>query len=233
MKPLRRSLRISPDARLRIRHLLLVAGASGAGKSTFLRQLQSGELSPELSAMLPPGASGWPQTNGSRIRGKIEATGDAAGTRLVHGVVLHYDIMRVCETSIADYTEDPALAALGKADAITIVLIRPSAEHLVRQLGQKRPGPGRFGRMLRNLERRFRRLTGLGRIAVYRPEATRQRHAQLSQRYGRPGFLDESYRDWERFLHRSVGSRLKAPIIRVEPVEMPGGRQAFRLLGGE
>jgi hypothetical protein len=224
----RRRLRISPASDFRIARLLLVSGASGSGKSTFLRQLAAGRLPPGLMAALPAGAGGWPETNGFGIRGRARVSRDAQGRPVLEGVVLHYDITRVVDTLIDDYSDDPTLLGLDLADEIGVVLIRAPAERLIRQLGEKRPDPGGLGAMLKGLERRIRLALRPKRRAVYRDAAFRERRERLARLYAEPGFLDERYHRWETFLNETAAPRLKPPIIHVEPVE--DGQPMFRLV---
>ena len=50
-----------------IKCLILIAGLSGAGKTTFVNQLTSGELSADIMALLPPGVAQWDQSTLSRL----------------------------------------------------------------------------------------------------------------------------------------------------------------------
>lgn len=43
----------------RIGHFFVVAGATAAGKSTFLRALASGKLQPEVKSLLPENVDSW------------------------------------------------------------------------------------------------------------------------------------------------------------------------------
>ena len=221
-------MRIAPGAPLRIRHLLVVAGAAGAGKTTFLDLLRAGKLPAELASELPPGASDWPQSSGSRIRGRTRARRDAAGRQVVEGIALHYDIMRVWDTLVEDYSRDPALLALSLADVVTVVTIRPSDERLARQIGQKPPDPGPIRSALKALERRLRGALRPGQVPVYREAGSEARHAKLRALYGQPGFLDERYAAWERFVIGRFGGR-PLSFISVEPVGAENGRPSFRV----
>jgi hypothetical protein len=209
--------------------LLVVSGPSGSGKTTFLDQLASHTLPAELTNALPEGASEWPQTNGFGIRGRAGAIRDEAGRQVLEGVVLHYDIMRVVDTMIDQYEEDPALFGLSLAEDISVVLIRPPAELLVRQVHQKRPDPGGMAAALKAIERGIRlALRPKGR-PVYREAAFDERRASLGRRYRERGFLDECYARWVSFLDAFAGSKMKSPILHVQPVPTTGGG-SFRLL---
>jgi hypothetical protein len=221
--------RISPFSDFRIKRLLVVSGPSGSGKTTFLDQLASRALPAELTAELPPGASEWPQTNGFGIRGRAGAIRDEAGRQVLEGVVLHYDIMRVFDTMIDRYEDDPALFGLSLAEDISVVLIRAPAELLVRQVHQKRPDPGRMAAALKAVERGIRlALRPKGR-PVYREAAFADRRASLGRHYRERGFLDDCYARWVSFLNEFAGGKMTSPILHVQPVPTSGGG-SFRLL---
>ena len=221
--------RISQFSDFRIKRLLVVSGPSGSGKTTFLNQLASRSLPPDLTAALPPGASEWPQTNGFGIHGRIGAMRDEAGRLMLEGVVLHYDIMRVFETMIDRYEDDPALIGLSLADDISVVLIRAPVETLVRQVHQKPPDPGRIAAALKAVERGIRlALRPKGR-PVYGEAVFAERRASLGRRYRERGFLDERYQRWLLFLNELAAGKMKSPILDVEPVPTIGGG-SFRLL---
>jgi hypothetical protein len=221
--------RISPLSDFRIQRLLVVSGPSGSGKSTFLNELASRGLSAELTSALPPGASEWPQTNGFGIRGRTRAIPDEGERRMLEGVVLHYDIMRVIDTMIDRYEDDPALFCLTLAEDISVVLIRAPAELLVRQVHQKPADPGRMAAALKAVERAIRLALRPNGRPVYRDAAFSERRTSLGRRYGECDFLDDSYASWVSFLNEFVGAKMKSPIIHVQPVPTTGGG-SFRLL---
>ena len=225
-----RAVRIYPATRLHIRYVLIVAGASGAGKSTFMSQLKDGTLSPAIIAALPSGASGWPHTNGSKIRRTIGCKIGANGVSEIEGLVFHYDIMRVHETKIVSYDRDAALASLAKTETVIAVLIRAAPEQLARQLRRKLPGTTGVAGALRYVEARLRRLVKPNKLRIYGDATPAERHSNLNRLYAAPDFLEERYRKWERFLIGSMAGVRTLQIINVEPVEMADGEPSFRLV---
>jgi hypothetical protein len=221
------ALSVSPG--LRIRHLLVVAGPSGAGKSTFLRQLQSGALAQQVEQMLPSGARHWPQTNGYRIRGRATEEAGENGGKVIDGLVLHYDIMRVVGTSIENYADDATLAALSQADQISAVLIRPPHACLLHQIAAKPTEPGGIAFLLKRMERRLRRLARPARMRVYSEPRSDVRHAMLRRKYVNPGFLEERYTAWRAYLEEAAGARLRRSPVVVAP-EGSAGAPRFGLL---
>lgn len=188
-----------------------------------MRALARGDIGEEIKAALPKGAERWPHTNGSSIR---DAKGETEGDYLrLTGVVLHYDIMRVFETRVEDYGDDPALAGLTKADTITVVLIRPPAEDLATQIARKARRRSLMRRILKRVEDRVSRLLRPDRASVYSEHDSEARHQRLAKLYQEPDFLPRRYVAWREFLERTAGKRLVRPILEVEPAS--GG---FRLV---
>lgn len=214
-----------PKPGLRLKHLLLVSGPSGAGKTTFLAQLLARQLPTELSVRLPAGAENWRVTNGKA---------DGYAYRLWKGAwnsteaMLHYDIMRTFATSIARYEDDPSLAALQSAEKITVLFLATPAEVLVDQLSRKRSRSTGISLWAKSIERNIRRKLRPQRQPVYSGKVgPGQRIAHLTQCYQESGFLEARSREWILFLERSVGHKFASPVIYAEPV--PGEDLRFRL----
>jgi hypothetical protein len=222
-------LRITPESSFRTKSLLVVSGPSGAGKSTFLECLRRGTLPAELAAALPSGAVDWPHTNGSRIRGGAGVVAGAGSDATVPGVAMHYDIMRIYETSIDDYRCDPALVAFDLADRITIVVIKPDPHLLLAQVQEKRVDRNWIGSALKAVERRIRRVLRPQKRDIY-SAASGMRYLRLRDRYAEDGFLEWSYRRWEAFIEESVAAKLTRPTLVVEPTLSPEGTPCFTLI---
>lgn len=209
----------------RIRHLLIVSGPSGSGKSTFLDQLAAGTLAAAIAAALPAGAGSWPQTNGRRImRG---AQPEEPG--VIPGLVLHYDFMRLFETPIGSYAEDPDLAALRTADEITVVVLRADAVRLAAQLAARPPKK----RLLDPLTIALRRvITSLGlsrKQHVYDKATEHGRHARLVALYSNPGVLAAWQERWVEYL-KAAPEPGSCGFLFVEPGTADGNQPAFRLV---
>lgn len=216
-------LQIHPAARIEIGHLLIVAGPSGSGKSTFMKSLAAGRLDAAITSALPAGAAGWPHTNGFRVRGRVRVLRGQNGEKLLPGLVLHYDIMRVVGTRIASYADDPMLVALSKANALTLVNVWAHTDVLVRQIGARRDVRSPLRHFFRRLEKSFLRR---GPKSVYLDENQAGRHRSFGDRYRDPTFLAERWSAWERFVRRAAGARLVATL----QVEGTGGGSFRRLV---
>ncbi|MGH6804881.1 MAG: hypothetical protein ACREC3_16195 [Methyloceanibacter sp.] len=111
-----------------IRHLLVVAGLSGSGKTTFLSALASHQLPAELIGRLPFGAASWPLAYGHFEIGR-------SGQKLadeIPGLILHYPLNRLSD--ISDFRRDPVLELFNMAARITVVHLKVSPKRLIEQI---------------------------------------------------------------------------------------------------
>lgn len=219
-------LRLAPG-KTRIGHLLVVSGPSASGKSSFLKQLGTGGLPPDIVAALPPGASDWPQTNGRRIVGGGGSRGRPRLAREPDGLVLHYDFLRPFETSIAGYADDQALAALAAADAITIVTLHAAPERLAEALAARPPKVRRLDPLRKTAASLGIRAPGKP-APVYDKATEHARHARLIALYRQPGWLAEWHERWRRFVDGSRGGRPGGDVHVEWTAEADG--PSFRLL---
>jgi hypothetical protein len=114
------------------RQLLIIAGPAGAGKSTFMRELSQGRLSPEIAEELPAGSDSWPRITANDIdsRGFDCLSPRSKGV----GLVLHYNTMRPHSKGFGSYASDPALRALnGFASCTTVATLVLAPTQLLKQ----------------------------------------------------------------------------------------------------
>lgn len=171
----------------RIPSLVLVAGASCVGKTTFLRALESGAGAPPLPAEIAP--AGIAPLFCTAMDLDADRSDGAAGRT----VFLHYDLFRpVTFHGGADFADDPALAVLDRADRLSVVTLWEPPEVLrARAIARRR-------RLLaKKLGRRplLRRLPG--NLADWR--AARARRALMQPWFDDPRALWRLYRGWFRF----------------------------------
>jgi hypothetical protein len=117
-----------------IEHLMIVAGASGAGKSTFVSQFITGELAAAARAQLPAGAENWMQLRVGGFDDWLPALLLRAKQEQIPGVILDYDMVGRGILDGCDYADDPILHMTKIAKTITVVNIRPSVEKIIGQL---------------------------------------------------------------------------------------------------
>jgi hypothetical protein len=116
----------------RLRHVIVVAGPSGAGKNAFIVQLMSGEMQHDVLAAL-------------RLRPKeamlVAELDHALWLPDLHDTpddrtpVMHYDMTHTGLAFSDGFERDPALQILRLAETTTIVNLRPPRRRLIRQWG--------------------------------------------------------------------------------------------------
>jgi len=229
----------------RIRELLIVAGASGAGKSTFLKLLASGELQEEIKAVLPCRAETWVQISAKHFTGWLEGMKGCEEREAIPGLVLHYDLSRGFKRG--GYTLDPVLRLIDFAESITIVNLRPEPKQLLRQLAthsaaKPRGFAAQFGRRLRNGARSLLfvvkrslpskvtgRLKGLP-ISVRRTLGHMSKQPKTNLKvtlYHQAGWLDGLFENWAAYVKAIEGAR---SVQQVDLEPDPNGQvgQGFR-----
>ena len=210
----------------KIPHVIVVAGPSGAGKTTLMRQLATGLLPPEIRSRLPQGAERWSQVHGSRHAAWLPAAarGEADGG----GIVLHYDMTRDGLSFVDAYARDPALQIVRLADHVTFLLLRPSASRLLRQWGHFKMG------IADRASLRRRRVLGIAAgvaaaamravpvgparqraAALKRLQKLRPRSPHILGLYLRRGGVDAVFRAWDRFI-----ASLKADGIHFTEIQL-------------
>lgn len=227
----------------RIRHLLIVTGASGAGKSTFLRALASGNMQADIRAMLPPHAETWTQRSAGESVSWLAETAELHNHEAIPGVVLHYDMLRGLKKG--DYHLDPALRLFHQADVVTIVNLRPPPERLARQLAyhtavqravKGKSPPTRLRKLLWRIADRSRStllfiakaipprlLSRFRKLPLVAPawnklirEANRSSTKEYTH-YDRPGWLDELYEAWAAYLRSATPGGMTINQIYLQP----------------
>jgi hypothetical protein len=222
-----------------IPHLLVVAGPSCVGKSTFLARLASGDLPTAVRSSLPERATSWPQVEAWELSRWLASR--PAGEE-VDGIAVHYDLWRLRNPHIP--RPDPELAALTAARAVTVVTLTSHRARLVSQLARRmrwltgRPRSDRLVVFLATvIHPRVALLTLTMTIAAVLPRRAADgmlqwrlverlwgdfgasiwhRHAvEAFAAYLRPGWLSGLEQDWLRLLNATLPAG--STIIELEP----------------
>jgi hypothetical protein len=200
-------------------HLLLIAGPSGGGKSTFIAMLLASRLPPEVRQLLPPGAERWPKTSADRSKRGLRAVG------ALENVILHYDIAGPARRR-ESYAKDPVLAGLASARQVTVVEIRPPPDRLVNQFRSRSAAAEARWSWWR---KRWRRSVPQALLHVVGP-LLRNKVPSKPVLYGQPGWLEECYARWDAFIGETLAARDGAMLIRVEPRPGADGSPSFRVI---
>ena len=235
------------------KHLLLVAGVSGAGKSTFIAALKRGTLPPEIQRALPADARSWRVALSRDRRGRIFGRGNEPAPR---GQILHHEITQPYRSGqrrgvqgkparIYRVEDSPKLVErVGAAERVYVVIIHAPKETLVRQLSERtavvhfpliaRSRAGRYAQQIQRVERALPNwLTANAAKVLGRAWARRAHMRSVNERltnlYAEPGAVEDLHRTWEASLHEVCGSKLAAPFLYVEPAAGQRSAKTFRL----
>lgn len=114
--------------RRKIKKLLVVAGPTSAGKSTFIEKLLHEEATEIIQKAGLENISSWEVVNAKRVaelkRPEIE------------NLILHYDFLRPFKTKIKNYPNDEALDLLHAADEALILTLWVEPGQLSKQFGE-------------------------------------------------------------------------------------------------
>lgn len=202
------------------RHILLISGPSGGGKTTFIRQLGQGTLAPEILDRLPPGCGNWPvlEANdvlkGRRVMKSLPATADA--------VCLHYDIVLMHRYRIDRYEDDPSLLLFDDAESIDLVFVRPDTAVVKRNFMARQNEHRRKKSPISLWWSRYVRLPARHLLSPL----TRKPTQSTEDVYRDEKWLEDCYLRWERFIASTVERHTNASITVVEP---SGEGESFRL----
>lgn len=183
--------------KINLPHLVIVAGTSGSGKSTFVDQLQAHELPDDIYRRLPAGVDDWPVV-GSSMRPVFP--------RGAPGIVLQYDMNGRGVSKGRDFSDDPMLSNVENARFVTVVNLRPPPALMIDQLVM-REGGGRTKEEILEKAPDWRFLQGsrtanriLGR---WKPWIERNRRLSCRRKinlYSQKGWLDAFYVRWDTYL---------------------------------
>jgi len=209
------------------RHLLLISGPSGGGKSTFIRQLAAGTLAPEILALLPTPCGNWPLVEANNVlKGDLSRESLFQTATHADGLLLHYDIVFIHCYRLKGYGDDPAMDLLKTAASLQVVFVKPDAEVLQKQFLErqgrnqkaKSQGSQLWGRLFRRPLRRI--------LAPWTGKPT----LSTMELYSRNKWLAGCYSQWESFIHGLEPQYSEMKMIVVEPASGAGGSETFRLI---
>lgn len=138
--------------RRRVKHLVVIAGPTSAGKTTLIKELVSNKY-PELGAKL--GISDFrhlPVISARSLTG-AESLHEPASEALLDGAVFHYDFMRPYGRSTRTLERDEVLDILCGADEISFVTLWTPPDRLKQQIERgelQAPQPRNFSQRIKS-----------------------------------------------------------------------------------
>lgn len=208
-------------------HLIWVAGPSGGGKSTFIRQLAAKTLAPEILALLPDLAGTWPLVEANNVlKGDLPKKSLRVDMSRTAEWLVHYDIVFIHCYGITSYENDPIMDLLISAEVLDVVFVKPACDVLLTQFHERKIRHHHtkskasliWGRWFRRpLRRALAPWTG-------KPVLT------TVELYGRPHWLESCYQQWESFCHNLIAHHPNARLSVVEPFSATEHAANFRLV---
>jgi hypothetical protein len=240
-----------------IKALLVVAGLSGCGKSTFIRQLRRRRIPSDIARLLPADVHAWQHIFGKKSwkdrllrRQRAKPCGQIFHFDMTTSTAYRLALSRAglsdCERPSEQHPDEQALnAVLASAEEIRILVVKPQKEQLVHQLSGRaavtdlppalRPLASRAARLLRQSKRHIpsqkrrtiRRFFGRGWA---RRSAARNQSYKNCEFYSRDGAIDAVHATWESSICRRIGNRLIEPTAYIEPAPHRFASRKFRPL---
>jgi hypothetical protein len=195
----------------------LVAGPSGAGKTTFISLLASRALPSDLLGRLPPDAPDWPQVIPNALRARTLSFGPT------DRLIVHYDFAGWALRWESAFDADPVLKFVARATRATVVDIRPSRRALISQHQERAKAKAARRRRWRHWCRLIRRWTTKPSKML-----RRLRLPNKEPFYEREGWLENLYANWDKFLESRLSG---AEVLRIEPAASETSSRTFRIIG--
>jgi adenylate kinase family enzyme len=235
-----------------IGRVLLVAGVSGAGKSTFIDALLRRAVAPEIRQALPEDVHLWKCAFGREQRGLFRRNSGAAPG----GQIVHQEITEAMRHGLRQSLSSPPtrsyrvdqiprrVAELEAAREIFVVVVRPSQTALVKQMNERsavihfpvvvRNQARRYVSQIERLERALPRFMTNNAARLLGRGWARRAHMravndQLAGVYGEQNAVENIYGMWEASLYELFGAKIAAPPVYVEPSPTHSDAKAFRL----
>ena len=206
-----------------IGHLVIITGPTSSGKSTLLASMRNGQLNEELKSLLPENVSSWEEYPCSAFDGSVNLDESK------EGMVLHYDFMRPFKKFLDSYEDDLASKLMDLAEKVTVVVIKPDRDVLLKQMQQgefkgEKVKTGRRGLYLRSLLTRalrvipssVRQYAKNSLIPGQRTSVT-DFNKILYFKYQESGWLENWYGKFQDFLARKKGNGANIRVFFVKP----------------
>ena len=229
-----------------LRHAIVVAGPSGAGKNALIERLVSGEMQADVLAALqlrPREAMLIAELDHALWMPQVLEMPEGRTP------VMHYDMTHTGLAFSDGFERDPAFQILRMAETVTIVNLRPSRDRLIRQWGAahlkvRAVWQVRLRYALDALAQAIHRTIGKVPHSTRRPRFLWRAIGRRSKRwlilnrrvgslYLQRNGLARLYRSWDRFVGHAEGwTQVRQIDLQPDP-DSPIGTEAMRWQFGD
>lgn len=218
-----------------IGHLLVVAGVPGAGKSTFIDQLNSGSLPSVIIEKLPGRAGAWPCLHNKHLHLLVPMVREIVSQVHLPRLVLHCDLTKRQFIKSLQGTAvqfDPFASIADLAEEITFVTIQPTSEQIIDQLVLRAAGYGlsrdeisRNGFLMmairlakrKNFKWPYKKIKKTFPWIDWRKIDRRRRLWYRMRNYRTPGWIESVYHSWQTYLTIIMGENAASTHILIKP----------------
>jgi len=214
---------MNSSEKTKIGHLVIITGPTSSGKSTLLATMKEGKLNEELTSLLPDNIASWEEYPCSEFDGSVDLEESK------EGMVLHYDFMRPFKKLLDNYEVDLASKLMDLAENVTVVVIKPESDVLLKQLQQsefkgEKVKTGRSGLYLRSLLTKALRVIPSSVRQYLKNQLIPGKKTSITDfnkilyyKYQESGWLESWYGKFEDFLARKKGHGTSVRVFFVKP----------------
>lgn len=210
-----------------IKNLLLIAGPSGGGKSTFIENLRDGSLPDDICSQYQEFKHAPVVDITNKIR-RLNRKGDTeaalSSIQKTTKLIIHYDIISVFRSGGKNYQDDPSLGLLDLLPSFQTIFIRPDQQQLIHQFTERH----NLRMKNKNSLKQFWRQS----IAPHLRKTTHKIYGREirfeTDLYRDPIFLQNCYDEWKSYIstHEKLAEDQTHTIF--IPCIDPNGQKTFR-----
>jgi hypothetical protein len=200
--------------------MLLVAGMSGVGKSTFIQQLVSASVPSSITNLLPADCATWTEVLA------IDAPTTLADMPAadVKTIIFHYALNNLHHSGASDFAGDPLLFPVAHAERIIALTVKSDADRLWLQFSRRSFGGSNSDetcdavRRARKLNESFEAGKKHTNPRVVESRERSRNWLNTLARYEQTDWIDSQFERWNDFLASLAAEGRLVRNISIAPV---------------
>lgn len=203
--------------------ILLISGASGSGKSTFIEQLYNKKIDFKVHENTPLSEKKWPIIEGNNIlKGDLTEDSILKKMHAADGVTVHYDISYIFNHGIEEYKDDPIMKIVNMADKLKIIFIKPNYEKIKDQYRRRQILHTRKKTRISLIWATIYRIPKRKIVAILSGTGTLKK----VNLYQTDDLLKHSHSKWEAYISALALMNPNTKIVTIEPTSGEGTKTA-------